>query len=242
LGSGCNEAVVSSCGIFVTAGRTAGSSAAKTPSVAGRHSNRSADLSCRSAAFSFKSWRSHRLGKARDQWSGCAGSPVRRHRVHRDVAQRSPSSVAALPSRRALGGAERATAAGKAAGLESEPCATAAYQIRAHGDGAILKDRTPQPGHAIDLPPCRAEAMVNRAGERWRARKTADQQDRFALRWLWVNFNHQNYGGYSSSEFDVMINQCHFFRLVASLCLLGSPVQCMVTPGRGPTVLGRLPA
>lgn len=42
--------------------------------------------------------------------------------------------------------------------------------------------------------------------------------------WLWVNFNEQNYGGYSPSEFDVMINQCHVFRLVASLCFLGLPV------------------
>jgi predicted helicase len=44
-----------------------------------------------------------------------------------DVAQRSPSSVAALPPRRALGGAESARAAGKAAGLESEPCATGTF-------------------------------------------------------------------------------------------------------------------
>jgi len=66
--------------------------------------------------------------------------------------------------------------------------------------------------------------------------------DRKQRVWLWVNFNDQNYDGYSSSEFDVMIDQCHFFRLVASTCLLGSPVQWMVTPGQGPTVLGRLPA
>ena len=66
--------------------------------------------------------------------------------------------------------------------------------------------------------------------------------DRKQCVWLWVDFNDQNYGGYSPSEFDVLINQCHFFRLVASTCLLGSPVQWMVTPGQGPTVLGRLPA
>ena len=60
--------------------------------------------------------------------------------------------------------------------------------------------------------------------------------------WLWVDFNDQNYGWYSPSEFDVLINQCHFFRLVASTCLLGPPGQWMVTPGQGPTVPGRLPA
>jgi len=40
------------------------------------------------------------------------------------VAQRSRSSVAAFSPRRALGGAENARIGGKAAGLESEPCAT----------------------------------------------------------------------------------------------------------------------
>jgi predicted helicase len=44
-----------------------------------------------------------------------------------DVAQRSPSNVAALPPRRAIGGAENARIAGKAAGLESEPCATKSF-------------------------------------------------------------------------------------------------------------------
>ena len=43
--------------------------------------------------------------------------------------------------------------------------------------------------------------------------------------WLWVDFNDQNYGGYSPSEFDVLINQCHFFRLAESPCLLGLPIQ-----------------
>jgi len=66
--------------------------------------------------------------------------------------------------------------------------------------------------------------------------------DRKQCVWLWVDFNDQNYGGYSPSEFDVLINQCHFFRLAASPALLESPVQWMITPGQGPKVLGRLPA
>ncbi len=41
-------------------------------------SKRSADLSCRSAAFSFKSSPSHRLANARGQWSARTASPVRR--------------------------------------------------------------------------------------------------------------------------------------------------------------------
>ena len=66
--------------------------------------------------------------------------------------------------------------------------------------------------------------------------------DRKQCVWLWVDFNDQNYGGYSPSEFDVLINQCHFFRLAASPALLESPVQWMVAPGQGPKVMGRLPA
>jgi hypothetical protein len=55
------------------------------------------------------------------------GKALKVGRVYINVAQRSLSSVAALPPRRALGGAENARAAGKAAGLESEPCATGQY-------------------------------------------------------------------------------------------------------------------
>ena len=66
--------------------------------------------------------------------------------------------------------------------------------------------------------------------------------DRKTCVWLWVDFNDQNYGGYSPSEFDVLINQCHFFGLVESPGLLDSPVHWLVTPGQRPTVLGRLPA
>ncbi len=54
--------------------------------------------------------------------------------------------------------------------------------------------------------------------------------------WLWVDFNDQNYGAYSLSEFDVLINQCHFFRLAESPRLLDSPVQWLVTLGQKPTV------
>ena len=65
--------------------------------------------------------------------------------------------------------------------------------------------------------------------------------DRKRCTWLWVDFDDQNYGGYSSSQFDVLISQCHFFGLVESPALLESPVQWFVAPGQRPTVLGRLP-
>jgi len=66
--------------------------------------------------------------------------------------------------------------------------------------------------------------------------------DRKKCVWLWVDFNDQNYGGYSPSEFDVLIEQCHFFKLAESPGLLTSPIQWLVTTGQSPEVLGRLPA
>jgi hypothetical protein len=66
--------------------------------------------------------------------------------------------------------------------------------------------------------------------------------DRKRCVWLWVDFNDQNYGGYSPSEFDVLIEQCHFFKLAESPALLTSPVQWLVAAGQSPEVLGRLPA
>jgi hypothetical protein len=57
-----------------------------------------------------------------------------------------------------------------------------------------------------------------------------------------VDFDDQNYGGYSPAQFDVLINQCHFFRLVESPCLFESPVRWSVMPGQRPAVLGRLPS
>jgi hypothetical protein len=66
--------------------------------------------------------------------------------------------------------------------------------------------------------------------------------DRRRCVWFWVDFDDQNYGGYSPAQFDVLINQCHFFRLVESPGLLESPVRWLVTPGQRPTALGRLSA
>jgi hypothetical protein len=65
--------------------------------------------------------------------------------------------------------------------------------------------------------------------------------DRKRCVWLWVDFDDQNYGGYSSSQFDILTSQCHFFGLVESPRLLESHVQWLVTPGQRPTMLGRLP-
>ena len=66
--------------------------------------------------------------------------------------------------------------------------------------------------------------------------------DRKRSAWFWVDFDDSNFGGYSASQFDVLIDQCHFFGLVECPGQLESPVQWFVTPGERPTVLGRLPA
>ena len=58
--------------------------------------------------------------------------------------------------------------------------------------------------------------------------------DRKRCVWLWVDFNDRNYGGYSPAEFDVLINQCHFLRLVESPKLLSPANKWFVTPGQRP--------
>ena len=58
--------------------------------------------------------------------------------------------------------------------------------------------------------------------------------DRKRCVWLWVDFNDRNYGGYSPAEFDVLINQCHFLRLVESPHLLSPANRWFVTPGQRP--------
>ncbi len=58
--------------------------------------------------------------------------------------------------------------------------------------------------------------------------------DRKRCVWLWVDFNDRNYGGYSPAEFDVLINQCHFLRLVESPRLLDPANRWFVTPGQRP--------
>ena len=65
--------------------------------------------------------------------------------------------------------------------------------------------------------------------------------DRKRCVWLWVDFNDRNYGGYSPSEFDVLISQCHFLRLVESPKLLGPTARWFVTPDQRPQVLAGQP-
>ena len=66
--------------------------------------------------------------------------------------------------------------------------------------------------------------------------------DRKRCVWLWVDFNDRNYGGYSPAEFDVLINQCHFLRLVESPRLLSPANQWFLAPGHRPQSPASQPA
>ena len=59
--------------------------------------------------------------------------------------------------------------------------------------------------------------------------------------WLWVDFNDRNYGGYSPAEFDVLINQCHFLRLVESPKLLDTANHWFISPSQRPQSLAGQP-
>ena len=61
--------------------------------------------------------------------------------------------------------------------------------------------------------------------------------DRKASTWLWMDFEDQNYGGYSTSEFDLLIGQCHFLRLAALPRLLGQPARWFLSPNQPPSIL-----
>ena len=61
--------------------------------------------------------------------------------------------------------------------------------------------------------------------------------DRSKCAWCWVDFKDTNYGGYSASDFDRLLNECRFLNLVAVRGRLSSPVRWFVNPGCCPEVL-----
>ena len=51
--------------------------------------------------------------------------------------------------------------------------------------------------------------------------------------WYWVDFQDQNYGGYSLAELEVLLGRCYFLRLVENpRCLRRS--EWFLTPGQVP--------
>ena len=54
--------------------------------------------------------------------------------------------------------------------------------------------------------------------------------------WYWVDFQDQNYGGYSLAELDMLLGRCYFLRLVENpRCLRRS--EWFLTPGQVPQAL-----
>jgi len=51
--------------------------------------------------------------------------------------------------------------------------------------------------------------------------------------WYWVDFQDQNYGGYSLSELDVLLGRCYFLRLVENPRRLRRS-EWFLTPGQVP--------
>ncbi len=118
-------------------------------------SKRSADLSCRSAAFSFESSPSHRLAR---QLTGM-WSIVRQHRLSCSAAS-TPAYSGKLDHFHCSGRFTRPRRTGCSTGVPPvtrprRPC----YHKQAWRgpilDVAVIKERTPQPGHAINLPAVR---------------------------------------------------------------------------------------
>ena len=51
--------------------------------------------------------------------------------------------------------------------------------------------------------------------------------------WYFVDFQDQNYGGYSLAELDVLLDRCYFVRLVENPRCLGRS-EWFLTPGQAP--------
>lgn len=58
--------------------------------------------------------------------------------------------------------------------------------------------------------------------------------DRRARVWYWVDFDDENFGGYSVSDFDRLVRECRFLDLVAQPRLLTGKAPWIVTPGSRP--------
>ena len=52
--------------------------------------------------------------------------------------------------------------------------------------------------------------------------------------WIWVDFDDQAYGGYSVADFDTLVRDCRFLRLVEHPSLLRHSQGWFVQPGMDP--------
>lgn len=52
--------------------------------------------------------------------------------------------------------------------------------------------------------------------------------------WIWVDFEDQAYGGYNVADFDTLVRDCRFLRLVEQPTLLRCTQRWFVQPGTDP--------
>jgi len=52
--------------------------------------------------------------------------------------------------------------------------------------------------------------------------------------WIWVDFEDQAYGGYNVADFDTLVRDCRFLRLVEHPALLSRTQRWFVQPGMDP--------
>jgi len=64
--------------------------------------------------------------------------------------------------------------------------------------------------------------------------------DRKSGTWYWVDFDDQAYGGYSEADFECLMKDCRFARLVERPLLLET-CQWRMVPGSGPELVRTLP-
>ena len=58
--------------------------------------------------------------------------------------------------------------------------------------------------------------------------------DRLARIWFWVDFDDEKFGGYTVSDFDRLVRECHFLDVVECPHLLAGKNQWIVQPGLRP--------
>ncbi len=63
--------------------------------------------------------------------------------------------------------------------------------------------------------------------------------DRRTRIWFWVDFEDEKFGGYNLSDFERLVRECRFFKLVERPSLLRGPGNWLVQPGTAPQQLAR---
>ena len=66
--------------------------------------------------------------------------------------------------------------------------------------------------------------------------------DRRTSTWFWIDFDDQQYGGYSVSDFDLLVHECDILSLVERPGLLKAAPGWILEPGRPAEMAGANPS